>query len=196
MNILIVDNYDSFTFNLVHLIECYTDSYEVWRNDEIDFGRVEEFDAVLLSPGPGLPSEASQLSEFIHKYVNSKPILGVCLGCQALGEYFGANLYNLQEVKHGLQTPIDVKDHSCLYKGIAEEIEVGRYHSWALNVENCKDLIPTAYDKEEVLMSFRHSKLPIYGIQYHPESIMTLEGKKIIENWLQQIDLLNTNYKN
>ena len=184
MKVLIIDNYDSFTYNLVHLIECFTDDYEVWRNDEIDFNRVAEFDRILLSPGPGLPSEAGQMPELIKQFVKSKPILGICLGCQALGEYFGAELFNMKTVKHGLQTPISIVDNSYLYKGVASEIEVGRYHSWALNLKDTESLIATAFDADKVLMSFRHSSLPIYGIQFHPESIMTPEGKSLIENWM------------
>jgi len=187
MKVLIIDNYDSFTFNLVHLIECFADDYEVWRNDEIDFERVSEFDKVLLSPGPGLPSEAGQMPQFIKQFANSMPMLGVCLGCQALGEYFGAELFNMQEVKHGLQTPISIVDNSYLYKGIASDIEVGRYHSWALNLKDAESLIATAFDADSVLMSFRHSSLPIYGIQFHPESIMTPEGKRLIENWMNNM---------
>jgi len=184
MKVLIIDNYDSFTYNLVHLIECFTNDYEVWRNDEIDFSRVPEFDKILLSPGPGLPNEAGQMPELIKQFADSKPILGICLGCQALGEYFGADLYNMKTVKHGLQTPITIIDNFCLYKGVSPEIEVGRYHSWALNIERSRALIPTAYDADNILMSFRHAILPIYGIQFHPESIMSPEGKLIIENWI------------
>jgi anthranilate synthase component 2 len=187
MKVLIIDNYDSFTYNLVHLIECFTDDYEVWRNDEIDFNRVMMFDRILLSPGPGLPNEAGQMPELIKRFVKSKPILGICLGCQALGEYFGAELFNMQTVKHGLQTPIFIVHNSYLYKGIASEIEVGRYHSWALDINKVKILIPTAYDIDGVLMSFRHSELPIYGIQFHPESIMTPEGKRLIDNWMNNV---------
>lgn len=184
MKILIIDNYDSFTYNLVHIIECYTNNFEVWRNDEIDFDRVNEFHAIILSPGPGLPSEAGKMSKLIQEYALIKPFLGVCLGCQALGEYFGAELFNMKSVKHGMQTPIEIKNHSGLYKGIASKIEVGRYHSWALNLKNAPNLIPTAIDEAGILMSFRHKDLPIYGIQYHPESIMTNVGKQIIENWI------------
>ncbi len=184
MKVLIIDNYDSFTYNLVHLIECFTDDYEVWRNDEIYFNRVAEFDKILLSPGPGIPKEAGQISELIERFVNLKPILGVCLGCQALGEYFGAELFNMKTVKHGLQTRISIIDNSFLFRGVASEIEVGRYHSWAINIKGIENLIATAFDADNVLMSFRHSHLPIYGIQFHPESIMTPKGKQIIENWI------------
>jgi len=184
MKVLIIDNYDSFTYNLVHLIECFTDDYEVWRNDEIDFKRVAEFDRILLSPGPGLPKEAGQMLELIKEFVMLKPILGICLGCQALGEYFGAKLFNMKSVKHGLQTPISIVDNSCLFNSVSPEIEVGRYHSWALDLKDAESLVATAFDTDNVLMSFRHSTLPIYGIQFHPESIMTLEGKQIIKNWI------------
>jgi len=184
MKVLIIDNYDSFTFNLVHLLECFTDDHEVWRNDEIDFERVSEFDKILLSPGPGLPSESIGMISLIHKFAESKPILGVCLGCQALGLHFGADLYNLESVQHGVQTPIKLVDQSYLYRGLGQSIEVGRYHSWALKLKESSNLIPTAFDENGVLMSFRHKNLPIFGIQYHPESIMTPEGKSVIENWI------------
>lgn len=168
----------------MHLVESYTSEIEVWRNDEINFDRVSAFDKIILSPGPGLPDEAGQMSELIERFVLYKPILGVCLGCQALGLHFGAELYNLEEVQHGVQTEIQVVDSTILYKNSEASLEVGRYHSWALKLPNSSDLIPTAYDKKNVLMSFRHSTLPIFGIQYHPESIMTPSGKELIKNWI------------
>tara|TARA_B110000977_G_C10732258_1_gene359529 strand:+ start:48 stop:608 length:561 start_codon:yes stop_codon:yes gene_type:complete len=184
MKVLIIDNYDSFTFNLVHLLQCFTEEYEVWRNDEIDFQRVSEFDKILLSPGPGLPQEAGQMPELISRFAASIPILGVCLGCQALGLYFGAKLYNLDCVQHGVQTPISINDSTNLYHSLPESIEVGRYHSWALHLPENSVLIPTAFDAEGVLMSFKHKALDIVGIQYHPESIMTPDGKTLISNWI------------
>ena len=184
MKVLIIDNYDSFTFNLVHLLDCFTEDYEVWRNDEIDFERVSEFDKIILSPGPGLPSEAGQMPALVSRFAHSKPILGVCLGCQTLGVYFGAELYNLETVQHGVQTPIQLVDQSCLYKDLGQSIEVGRYHSWALKLEASTNLVPTAFDENGILMSFRHKTLPIFGIQFHPESIMSPEGNQIIENWI------------
>jgi len=187
MKVLIIDNYDSFTYNLVHLIECFTDDYEVWRNDAIDMLKVADFDAILLSPGPGLPNEAGLMTELIKQYISTKPILGICLGCQALGEYFGAELYNMKAVKHGLQTPIKIIDHKNLYEGLPNTIAVGRYHSWALKLKDDSNLIPTAYDEQNTLMSFRHRDLAVYGIQYHPESIMSPDGMKLIENWMNSI---------
>ena len=184
MKVLIIDNYDSFTFNLVHLLESFTEDFEVWRNDEIDFKRVPEFDKIVLSPGPGLPSDAGQMLDLIKRFAASIPMLGVCLGCQALGVYFGAELYNLEKVQHGVQTSISVLDSSVLYKNLPKEIEVGRYHSWAIQLKANSVLIPTAYDKTGVLMSFRHKSLSIFGIQYHPESIMTEAGKTLLFNWI------------
>ena len=184
MKVLIIDNYDSFTFNLVHLVECFTSDFEVWRNDEIDFDSVSKFDKIILSPGPGLPSEAGQMNAFVKQFAASKPILGVCLGCQALGEYFGAELYNLEQVQHGVQTLVQIVDSTVLYKNIGPSLEVGRYHSWALKLPSKSVLIPTAYDKKNVLMSFRHITLPLFGIQYHPESIMTPKGEELIKNWI------------
>lgn len=185
MKVLIIDNFDSFTYNLVHLITPLCEDYEVWRNDEIDFSRVSNFDKILISPGPGMPKESNQLVDFIARFAEEKDILGICLGCQALGEYFGAKLYNLEEVKHGVQTPISILDHSILFKGMPDSINVGRYHSWALNIKHAESLLPTSLDAAAVLMSFRHKRLPIYGIQFHPESIMTSQGRFLIENWIQ-----------
>jgi anthranilate synthase component 2 len=157
----------------------------VWRNDDIDFSRVSNFDKILISPGPGMPKESNQLMDFIKHFAKEKDILGVCLGCQALGEYFGAKLYNLEEVKHGVQTPIYIKDHSVLFQGLTDSINVGRYHSWALNIKQAESLLSTSIDSEGVLMSFRHNRLPVYGIQFHPESIMTNQGRFLIKNWIQ-----------
>ncbi len=185
MKVLIIDNFDSFTYNLVHLIDPLCDNYEVWRNDEINFSRVSYFDKVLISPGPGMPSESNQLMDFIGHFAHEKDILGVCLGCQALGEFFGAKLYNLKQVKHGIQTSISIVDHSIIFRGLTSTIEVGRYHSWALNIETTESLITTSSDSQGVLMSFRHKYLPIFGIQFHPESIMTRMGVSLIKNWIR-----------
>ena len=184
MKVLIIDNYDSFTFNLVHLLECFTEDYEVWRNDEIDFSRVAEFDKILLSPGPGLPQQAGQMPELIKRFAGLTPILGVCLGCQALGLYFGAELYNLDRVQHGVQTPISITDSTNLYYGLPKTMNVGRYHSWALKLFDYSVLIPTAFDANGVLMSFKHKTLAVVGIQFHPESILTPQGKTLISNWI------------
>lgn len=184
MKVLIIDNFDSFTYNLVHLIVPLCEKFEVWRNDEIDFSRVSDFDKVLISPGPGIPSESNQLMSFIGRFAPETDILGICLGCQALGEYFGAELYNLEEVHHGVQTSIYIVDHSVLFAGLPNSIEVGRYHSWALNTKSAKSLLTTSSDASGVLMSFRHKHLPIFGIQFHPESIMTSQGVALIENWI------------
>jgi anthranilate synthase component 2 len=127
------------------------------------------------------------MTELIKQYISTKPILGICLGCQALGEYFGAELYNMKAVKHGLQTPIKIIDHKNLYEGLPNTIAVGRYHSWALKLKDDSNLIPTAYDEQNTLMSFRHRDLAVYGIQYHPESIMSPDGMKLIENWMNSI---------
>lgn len=184
MKVLIIDNYDSFTYNLVHLIQGLDVQFEVWRNDQINFEAVCEFDKILLSPGPGLPHEAGQMPMLIEQYAHSKPMLGVCLGCQALAVYFGAELYNLKHVKHGVQSPINILDKRGLYYGFSDEIQVGRYHSWAINITQVDKLRLTAQDSDAIVMSFRHETLPIYGIQYHPESIMTKEGRKLLKNWL------------
>ncbi len=184
MKVLIIDNYDSFTYNLVHLVEGFEVDTEVWRNDQINFSRIEQFDKILLSPGPGLPKEAGAMNQVIDKYSSKIPMLGICLGCQAIAEHFGASLYNMKEVKHGVKLPVKLIDNCVIYRGLQDIIDVGLYHSWAIDISDSRNLVPTAITTESVLMSFRHSTLPIYGIQYHPESIMTVEGRRIIENWL------------
>jgi anthranilate synthase component 2 len=183
----IIDNYDSFTYNLVHYLEEITGNIPfVWLNDQINWDILETC-TLVLSPGPGLPAASGSLMEVIKKFHLQKNILGVCLGMQAIGEFFGAKIRNLDKVQHGMQTEIFIeapgKDH--LYKGMASTITVGRYHSWVVDEEGLpKELIVTARDEKDSLMSFQHSTLPIYGVQYHPESIMTADGKKILRNWL------------
>ncbi|MAJ98972.1 MAG: aminodeoxychorismate/anthranilate synthase component II [Flavobacteriales bacterium TMED288] len=186
MKVLIIDNYDSFTYNLVHLVEKKISDFEVWRNNEIDFNRVDDFDKFLLSPGPGLPNNSGDLMLLINKIYKKKSILGICLGFQALGIFFGGNLYNLKNVKHGIQDNISIIQDNLIYKNIPNKIKVGRYHSWALNIKkNNKFLLPTSFDKKKTVMSFNHKYLPIFGIQYHPESVLSQYGERIINNWLK-----------
>jgi len=187
MKVLILDNYDSFTYNLVHLVEKLLHvKIEVFKNDEISLEEVARFDKIILSPGPGLPDEAGIMKSLIKQYGSSKSILGVCLGHQAIGEVFGGNLKNLDTVFHGVAHEIEVIDPSeILFKGLEKKIMVGRYHSWVVDRTNFpKELIITATDDNGNVMALRHQELNIRGVQFHPESIMTPVGEKIISNWL------------
>lgn len=186
MKILVIDNYDSFTFNLVHLLnEC---GYEptVWRNDKFELGDIESFDKILLSPGPGIPSEAGLLLDVIKTYSPTKSILGVCLGVQAIAEVFGGSLYNLSYPVHGRATAMQVLDEDeILFDELPRTFNVGRYHSWAVSREGLpEDLIITAKDTEGVIMGLRHRKYDVRGVQFHPESVLTENGKQMISNWL------------
>lgn len=186
--ILVLDNYDSFTYNLVHLVKAlgFTD-VEVHRNDKIDLADIERFDKIILSPGPGVPSEAGLLLDVIREYAGKKPILGVCLGHQAIGEAFGGNLTNLSKVYHGVATKIKLtKPEDSMFKDLPVELEVGRYHSWVIDREGFpEDIEITAEDEGGFIMALSHKKYDIKGVQFHPESILTPEGSKLMENWLK-----------
>ncbi|MGK0390405.1 MAG: anthranilate synthase component 2 [Maribacter sp.] len=187
MKILIIDNYDSFTYNLVqYLQEITDDKVSIFRNDAISVEDVDNYDCIVLSPGPGIPKDAGNMPAIIHAYKNKKPILGVCLGHQAIGEAFGGKLENLEQVYHGLATDIYVSDkEEPLYQNLPDTIEVGRYHSWVIDKDHCPDcLLVTSISPDGAIMSIRHESLPIFGVQYHPESIMTPEGKVILSNFL------------
>ncbi|MFV0506575.1 MAG: anthranilate synthase component II [Bacteroidales bacterium] len=186
MRTLIIDNYDSFTYNLVHLVKGNVASeVSVIRNDELSIEDVDVFDNILLSPGPGLPSESGLLVPIIEKYKNSKPMLGVCLGMQAIGEVFGAKLINLDKPLHGIGTPI-THDGSCLFDAIPQTFEVGRYHSWIIDSNTLsKDLKITAKDADGQPMALEHNKLPIFAVQFHPESILTEYGRELIINFFE-----------
>jgi anthranilate synthase component 2 len=188
MNILIFDNYDSFTYNLVHLVEAITHSkVDVYRNDEIALEKVKEYDKIILSPGPGVPSEAGLLLPLIKEYANSKSILGVCLGHQAIGEAFGGKLINLTSVFHGIATNCTIATEAPIFKGLPEQIQIGRYHSWVISEDDFPaELEITARDENNYIMALQHKNLGITGVQFHPESVLTPDGKKIIENWLKQ----------
>ena len=185
-NIVIIDNYDSFTYNLVHYLDDLNCSVSVFRNDEFELDELEKFDKILLSPGPGLPSEAGLLKEVIVKYATTKSILGICLGQQAIGEVFGGSLINLSKVYHGIASKVQIIVHDeSLFNGLENEIEVGRYHSWVISKENFPpDLEITSIDENGEVMSIRHKTYDIKGLQYHPESVLTPQGKKILENWI------------
>ena len=197
--ILVFDNYDSFTYNLVHLVEKITHlKVDVYRNDQILLEKVEEYDKIILSPGPGIPQEAGLLISLIKEYAASKSILGVCLGHQAIGEAFGAKLINLSTVFHGVATEISVRSlptgqkgqvsgiKSPLFDGLPERIEVGRYHSWIVSDENFPDELEiTARDDNNYIMGLQHRTYDVQGVQFHPESVLTPMGEDILRNWLK-----------
>lgn len=188
MHIAIIDNYDSFTYNLSHLVKQLGAQVTVLRNDRFQLPELEPFDKLILSPGPGIPSEAGLLLEVIRHYAGEKPMLGVCLGEQAIGEAFGGRLTNLSEVFHGVQTPVQIVAQDPLFKGLPATIQVGRYHSWVVDQQDLPDCLEvTAMSNEGQIMALRHKELPIHGIQFHPESVLTPEGKVIIQNFLQHI---------
>lgn len=185
--VVVVDNYDSFTYNLVHLLnECGYDA-TVWRNDKFELKDLATFDKILLSPGPGLPSESGLLLDVIKEYGSTKSILGVCLGLQAITEVYGGSLYNLKKPMHGTATPLKVlKTDEVLFKGIPNNFQVGRYHSWAADKNNFSDELEiTAVDSEGVIMAIAHKTLDVKGVQFHPESILSEHGKEIVSNWLE-----------
>jgi anthranilate synthase component II len=188
MKILVLDNYDSFTYNLVHLVEKILPvKVDVYRNDEIPLEKVKEYDKIILSPGPGIPSEAGLLLPLITEYAASKSILGVCLGHQAIGEAFGGTLINLSTVYHGVATPCRIiNGASELFTGLPPEIEVGRYHSWIISKDNFPDeLEVTAEDENGYIMAMQHRKYDVQGVQFHPESVLTPQGEAIMKNWLK-----------
>lgn len=188
MKIVIIDNYDSFTYNLSHLVKELGAEVTVLRNDSFPIEELETYDKILLSPGPGIPKEAGLLLEVIRTYAGKKPILGVCLGEQAIGEVFGGKLTNLSEVYHGIQSPIRITASNYLFEGLPEEILVGRYHSWVIDRENFPDALEiTAISQEGYIMALRHKDFDVQGIQFHPESVLTPDGKKIISNWLNHV---------
>ena len=188
MKILLFDNYDSFTYNLLHILKELGADVEVHRNAKISLEEIERFDKILLSPGPGIPEEAGILLPLIRRYAPTKSILGVCLGEQAIGEAFGATLINLTDVHHGVCSDIRIVAKDPIFEGLEPGIRVGRYHSWAVSKENFPDCLEiTAVDTEEgQIMGLRHREYDVRGIQFHPESVLTPKGKTIIENWLKR----------
>jgi anthranilate synthase component 2 len=183
--ILVIDNYDSFTFNLVHYLEDLECDVTVLRNDKFDLEDVQHFDKIVLSPGPGIPDEAGLLKAVIKRYAPSKSILGVCLGQQAIAEVFGGHLINLEEVFHGVHTDVNIcVDDEVLFNGMDKTIEVGRYHSWVVD-SNIPDVLEvTSVDANEQIMSLRHKEYDVKGVQFHPESVLTPNGKQLLENWI------------
>lgn len=186
MRIGVVDNYDSFTYNLVHYLEEISGELPfVCMNDRINWNELGSCSHIVLSPGPGLPKTSGELMRVIDVYHSKKNILGVCLGMQAIGEYFGARLTNLTEVKHGVQHAIRLEHPSSIYVNLPDTIEVGRYHSWVVDKNNFPETLRvTSWDEEENIMSLEHRSFPIHAVQYHPESVMTGYGKAILKNWL------------
>lgn len=185
MKIVIIDNYDSFTYNLSHLIKELGADVTVLRNDCFQIGELEQFDKIVLSPGPGIPEEAGLLLDVIRNYAGRKPILGVCLGEQAIGEVFGSKLTNLSTVYHGIQSPVTITVDDYIFDQLPREISVGRYHSWVVDTDGFPDCLEiTAVSKEGYIMALRHRNYDIRGIQFHPESILTPDGKQMMQNWL------------
>ncbi len=185
VRVCIIDNYDSFTYNLSHLLKELGAEVTVYRNDKFQMEQLEAFDKIVLSPGPGIPSEAGLLLDVIKAYAGKKPILGVCLGHQAIGESFGGKLTNIGEVMHGVATPCHITVDDYLFEGLPKEIEIGRYHSWVVDVDGFPECMEvTSVSDEGFVMSLRHKEYDIRGIQYHPESVLTPDGKEILNNWL------------
>ncbi|WMI68074.1 aminodeoxychorismate/anthranilate synthase component II [Mangrovimonas sp. YM274] len=185
--ILVIDNYDSFTYNLVHYLEDLDCEVTVIRNDQLSLEDVAPFDKILLSPGPGIPDEAGLLKPIIQKYAPTKSILGVCLGQQAIGEVFGGSLINLETVFHGVSTQVTISvDNEQLFDGLDKTIEVGRYHSWVVAPNLPDSLEATSYDNNGQVMSLRHKVYDVKGVQFHPESVLTPQGKQMLENWIKE----------
>lgn len=185
MKVALIDNYDSFTYNLYHLLKQFDVEISVFRNDKFQMNELESFDKILLSPGPGIPSESGLLMDVIKTYAGKKPILGICLGEQAIGEAFGGTLTNLPEVFHGIQTPIDIVADDYLFDNLGKEIPVGRYHSWVVDRDSLpSDLEVLALSKEGYIMALRHKTYDVRGIQFHPESVLTPDGEMIMKNWI------------
>ena len=185
MKIVIIDNYDSFTYNLSHLVKELGAEVTVVRNDQFRLEELEQYSKIILSPGPGIPSEAGLLLDVIRTYAGRKPILGVCLGHQAIGEVFGAKLENLSDVFHGVATPCHIIADDPVFSGLPAEITIGRCHSWVVSREGMPDCLEiTAVSDEGQIMALRHRELNVRGIQFHPESVLTPDGRKMLQNWM------------
>lgn len=185
MKLLIIDNYDSFTYNVVHAVRQLGVNPTVKRNDELTLDEVADYDKIIISPGPGIPSEAGLVPQVLHRYATEKPILGICLGHQAIGEHFGARLRNLSQVYHGIKSTVTVTASDYLFEGLGEAFDVGRYHSWVVDTEGLPaSLEVTAMSPDGEIMALRHRSLDVRGVQFHPESILTPDGLRIISNWI------------
>tara|TARA_R110002051_G_scaffold55112_2_gene102916 strand:+ start:10330 stop:10950 length:621 start_codon:yes stop_codon:yes gene_type:complete len=183
-SVLVIDNYDSFTYNLVHYLEELGCEVIVKRNDQLTLEEVDAFDKIVLSPGPGIPDEAGLLKQIIEKFAPTKSIFGVCLGQQAIAEVFGGSLINLDKVYHGIATTIKITKEDVIFEGLPKEIEVGRYHSWVVNPDLPEVLEASSIDENGQIMSLRHKTYDVRAVQFHPESVLTPQGKKMLENWL------------
>jgi anthranilate synthase component II len=186
MKILVLDNYDSFTYNLVYILRELHDNIEVHRNDKIALEDVAVYDKILLSPGPGIPSEAGIMPELVRTYAATKSILGICLGHQCIGEVFGASLENMTDVLHGISDKAIVKDtNELIFRGLPAEFQVGRYHSWSVLTDTVPDTMTiTAIDEQNRVMALAHKTYDVRGVQFHPESVLTDHGKQMLQNWL------------
>ena len=185
MKLLIFDNYDSFTYNIVHAVRQLGIEPDVRRNDCITLDEVDAYDKIIISPGPGIPSEAGILPDLLRRYAPLKPILGVCLGEQAIGECFGAKLENLSRVYHGIRSTISITTPDYLFEGLPDRIDVGRYHSWVVSREDFPECLEiTAMSDDGNIMALRHREFDVRGVQFHPESILTPDGMTIISNWI------------
>ena len=182
--VFVIDNYDSFTYNLVHYLEELGCEVTVKRNDQFELDELEEYPLLLLSPGPGIPDESGLLKAAIKRYAPIKKILGICLGQQAIGEVFGASLTNLDKVYHGVATPVKIIQEDVLFKNLPTVFDIGRYHSWVVETPLPEELIATSVDEEGQLMSLRHKTYDVRAVQYHPESVLTPHGKTILDNWI------------
>ena len=188
MKTVIIDNYDSFTYNLALLVKELGAEVDVLRNDKFELEELEKYDKIILSPGPGIPEEAGLLLEVIRTYAGRKPMLGVCLGEQAIGQAFGGKLTNLSEVFHGIQTNVKIKNKDYIFDGLPTEIPVGRYHSWVVDTDGFpEELVVTAISPEGQIMALKHREYDVHGIQFHPESVLTPDGKQIVGNWLKGV---------
>ncbi|MCX6169232.1 MAG: aminodeoxychorismate/anthranilate synthase component II [Ignavibacteriales bacterium] len=185
--ILIIDNYDSFTYNLLQIVEEFHYDYLLVKNDQLNYEIADQSSKILISPGPGLPSESGMITKVISKYASSKKILGVCLGHQAIAEAFGGELYNLPIVRHGIRSKIKtVSPEDYLFENIPSEFDAGLYHSWAISKNKFPDCLKiTSVGTDDVIMSISHKEYDVIGVQFHPESVMTVYGKQIIQNWLK-----------
>lgn len=186
MKILVIDNYDSFVYNLVHYLQELDCEVTIKRNDQFKLEEVTAYDRILLSPGPGIPDEAGMLKDIIRTYAGKKPILGVCLGLQAIGEVFGGSITNLSEVYHGVSTKAKiVVNDELFFKGLGDEIEIGHYHSWVVTKDDLPEILEiTSLDENGHIMSLRHREFDLRGVQFHPESVLTPKGKEMIKNWI------------
>jgi anthranilate synthase component 2 len=184
--VLVIDNYDSFTYNLVYIVRQLGYDPVVWRNDQFELNDVTAFDKIILSPGPGIPSEAGKMPSLIKQYASSHSILGVCLGHQAIGEAFGAKLINLKNVYHGVSTKLEILKPDGIFQNVPSGIQVGRYHSWVVSEKNFPAALEVmATDADGQVMALRHKEFDLTGVQFHPESIMSEYGQQMIWNWLE-----------